>query len=95
MFLSDFLVALLIALLLTAIFGGVLSGHRLGSVLIFFFVVLLWHMGRRGVDLPYRFSNRGGLMDLFCFGGVVFRSGLNGPDSPCKTRKETTIGSSR
>ena len=31
----------------------------------------------------------------FVLVGVVFRSGLNGPDSPCKTRKETTIGSSR
>ncbi|MFP4086993.1 MAG: hypothetical protein ACLFUL_09385 [Desulfobacteraceae bacterium] len=37
----DFLIALLIALLLTAIFAGILRGHRFGAALIFFFVVLL------------------------------------------------------
>ncbi|MFO7985832.1 MAG: hypothetical protein R6U38_08190 [Desulfatiglandaceae bacterium] len=41
MFIMDFLIALLIALLLTAIFAGALRGHRFGTALIFFFVVLL------------------------------------------------------
>ncbi len=49
MFMIDFLFAILIALLLTAIFAGGLRRHRFGAALIFFFVVLLFGTWAGGV----------------------------------------------
>jgi len=49
MFMIDFLLAILIALLLTAVFAGGVRGHRFGAALIFFFVILLFGTWAGGV----------------------------------------------
>jgi len=73
MYLWDFFVALLIAALLTAIFGGLLGGHRTAGALIFFFVVLLFGTWAGGLWLtPMGPIWSGGSWISFIFVGLFF-----------------------
>jgi len=90
MFLLDFAAALLIALLLTSIFGGVLRKHRFGSALIFFFVVLLFGTWAGGVWVaPVGPLLWGVAWISFVFVGLFFALLLTALMPPTEERTET------
>ncbi len=96
MFIWHFLVAMLIALLLTAVFGGLLGGHRRGGALIFFFVVLLFGTWAGGLWLtPIGGPLWGGASWIsFIFVGLFFALILTAALPPQRKRNKPDTGAS-
>jgi hypothetical protein len=98
MFALDFLIALITALLLTAIFAGVLRGRRHGAELIFFFVILLLATWAGGLWItPFGPTVRGISWVSFVLVGLIFALILTAaipaatrrrPDIPSKNRTD-------
>jgi hypothetical protein len=85
MFLSDFFVALLIAQLLTAIFGG----HRFGSAIFLFFVVLLFGTWAGGVWITPIGPPLGGVSWIsFVFVGLFFALVLTALIPPARQERK-------